>query len=107
MCGVVSEDSFRGAQFARGKNKPRVIASLGFATIAVVGLYNQCSISVSTIAPTSHDTAKFGGLQAPILVVEYGSKEDMIICIRKFSRIKGLRADDGSPAFDRLRKQIK
>src|SRR6266702_5239675 len=105
MCGVASEDGFRGAKFAGGKNKPSVVAPLGRLcdNPSKYGLYNQCGISVSTIAPTSHDTAKFGGLQSPILVLEYDSKEDLIICIRKFSWVKGPRADDGSPAFDKLR----
>src|SRR6266702_632997 len=90
MCGVVSEDSLWDAQFIGGENKPRVVVPLHSCNnTGTYGLYNQSSFSVSTIAPTSHDTAKFGGLQSPMLIFRHDSVED----IRK--RVGNCRAGKG------------
>src|SRR6266702_1319853 len=107
MCGVVSEDSFWDAQFIGGENKPGVIVSLRLCNnTGTYGLYNQPSFLVSTIAPTPHDMAKFGGLQSPILIIEQDFVDNLPICIGNFRRIKGLSADDGSSTLDRFGQQI-
>src|SRR6266702_1908792 len=105
MCGVVSEVSFGDAQFIGGGKKPRVIVPLRSCNeTGKYGLSNQRRFSVSTTAPTSHGTDKFGSLQPPILIFRHDCTEDIPIGIGKFRRIKGLRADDGSPVLVRLGK---
>src|SRR6266702_2025190 len=101
LCGVVSEVRFWDAQFIGGEKKPRVTVPLRSCNnTGKYDFYNQSA--VSTTAPTSHDPAKFGSLQSPALIVERDFIDDLPICIGKFRRIKGLRADDGSPVFGRF-----
>src|SRR6266702_4046169 len=107
MCRVVLEVSFWDAQFIAGGKKPRIVVPLRSCNeTGKYGLSNQSRFSVSTTAPTSHGTDKFDSLNSPMSIFRHVSTEDIPICIGKFRRIKGVRADDSSAVFVRLGKQI-
>src|ERR1700744_6771178 len=100
MCGIASEDIFRNAQFFGGESEPRGIAPSGPGNdTRIYRLYNECAFSVSAAAPTSYETAKFGGFQSLIVMISgrHDFMEDRPVCIGKVGRIKGLRVDDCSP----------
>src|SRR6266702_2084764 len=109
MCGIVPKDRSLDAQFIGGEDEPRVVAPLRLCdNTSKYGSYNRRSALISTraIGPASHDTAKFSSTQSLILVSIHDSIKDPLICIGNFCHRNGLRADDGSPVFDRLGKQI-